>query len=104
MSQALFFCVAVAVGVGADFLLPFGGFECGVGFEMDVGAEWDVAASAWIASCVCHDVPHCRVVFIIPRVLLGIFRKRRKLYTIIYRKVPAQDAVRHRDDLAAFSS
>ena len=42
-------------------------------------------ASAWIAGCVCHAVPHRQFVFTIPRVLRGIFRKRRRLLTHLFR-------------------
>ena len=33
----------------------------------------------WIASSVCHAVPHRQIVFTMPKVLRGIFRKRRRL-------------------------
>lgn len=40
--------------------------------------------SAWIATSVCHEVPHRQFVFTIPRVLRGIFRKRRELLHILF--------------------
>ena len=42
------------------------------------------STSSWIAACVCHDVPHRQFVFTIPRVLRGIFRKRRHLLTHLF--------------------
>lgn len=41
--------------------------------------------SEWIARAVCHDVPHRQFVFTIPKVLRGIFRKRRSHLTILFR-------------------
>ncbi len=38
----------------------------------------------WIAHHVCREVPHRQFVFTIPRMLRGIFRKRRKLLTILF--------------------
>ncbi|MCX6875230.1 MAG: hypothetical protein NTW21_15700 [Verrucomicrobia bacterium] len=37
----------------------------------------------WTASCVCHEVPHRQVVFTIPKILRGIFRKRRDLFHLL---------------------
>ena len=59
------------------------------------------STSSWIAACVCHDVPHRQFVFTIPRVLRGIFRKRRHLLTHLFHTATAtlQDAFRTRLDL-----
>ncbi len=59
------------------------------------------STSSWIAACVCHDVPHRQFVFTIPRVLRGIFRKRRHLLTHLFHTatVTLQDAFRTRLDL-----
>jgi hypothetical protein len=59
------------------------------------------STSSWIAACVCHDVPHRQVVFTIPRVLRGIFRKRRHLLTHLFHTATAtlQDAFRTRLNL-----
>jgi hypothetical protein len=38
----------------------------------------------WIATGVCHEVPHRQFVFTIPKVLRGIFRKRRHLLTHLF--------------------
>jgi ribosomal protein S27E len=46
--------------------------------------------AAWIATSVCHEVPHRQFVFTIPRVLRGIFRKTRgQISRIPDRIVPA---------------
>jgi hypothetical protein len=42
------------------------------------------STSDWIATAVCHDVPHRQFVFTIPKVLRGIFRKRRQLLTHLF--------------------
>ena len=42
------------------------------------------STSDWIADAVCHEVPHRQFVFTIPRVLRGIFRKRRELLTLLF--------------------
>ena len=59
------------------------------------------STSDWIATSVCHEVPHRQFVFTIPRVLRGIFRKRRKLLTILFHTTidTLQDAFRTRLDL-----
>jgi ribosomal protein S27E len=64
------------------------------------------SASGWIATCVCHDVPHRQFVFTIPRVLRGIFRKRRHLLTHLFHTATAtlQDAFRTRLDLPTVAS
>ncbi|MCX6873989.1 MAG: hypothetical protein NTW21_09300 [Verrucomicrobia bacterium] len=41
--------------------------------------------AAWIASCVCHEVPHRQFVFTIPTILRGIFRKRRDLHHLLFK-------------------
>gem|GEM_PF-1256792 len=38
----------------------------------------------WIATGVCHEVPHRQFVFTIPKILRGIFRKRRHLLTHLF--------------------
>ncbi len=38
----------------------------------------------WIATHDCHPVPHRQLVFTIPKVLRGIFRKRRRLLTHLF--------------------
>jgi hypothetical protein len=38
----------------------------------------------WISTHVCHPVPHRQFVFTIPKVLRGIFRKRRRLLTHLF--------------------
>jgi len=38
----------------------------------------------WIATRVCHPVPHRQFVFTIPKVLRSIFRKRRRLLTHLF--------------------
>ena len=38
----------------------------------------------WIASAVCREVPHRQFVFTIPRMLRGIFRKRRHLLALLF--------------------
>jgi hypothetical protein len=43
------------------------------------------STSDWIATAVCHAVPHRQFVFTIPKVLRGIFRKRRTELTILFR-------------------
>ncbi len=57
--------------------------------------------SDWIATAVCHEVPHRQFVFTIPRVLRGIFRKRRKLLIHLFHTATAtlQDAFRNRLNL-----
>lgn len=40
--------------------------------------------SEWIATAVCHEVPHRQFVFTIPKVLRGIFRKRRQLLSLLF--------------------
>jgi len=54
--------------------------------------------SEWIANSVCHEVPHRQFVFTIPKVLRGIFRKRRHLLTHLFHTATAtlQDAFRTR--------
>lgn len=42
------------------------------------------STSEWIASAVCHQVPHRQIVFTMPKVLRGIFRKRRSLITHLF--------------------
>ena len=42
------------------------------------------STSQWIATSVCYDVPHRQFVFTIPKVLRGIFRKRKKLLTHLF--------------------
>ncbi len=42
------------------------------------------STSEWIAGSVCHQVPHRQVVFTIPKVLRGIFRKRRQLLSLLF--------------------
>ena len=39
---------------------------------------------AWIADSVCHDVPHRQFVFTFPKMLRGIFRKRRHLLHLLF--------------------
>jgi hypothetical protein len=39
----------------------------------------------WIASSVCHEVPHRQFVFTIPKILRGIFRKRRDLLHLLFK-------------------
>jgi hypothetical protein len=43
----------------------------------------------WIATHVCHPVPHRQFVFTIPKVLRGIFRKRRRLLTHLFQTATA---------------
>jgi excisionase family DNA binding protein len=52
----------------------------------------------WIVTAVCHEVPHRQFVFTIPRVLRGIFRKRRHLLTLLFHTATStlQDAFRIR--------
>jgi len=38
----------------------------------------------WIASSVCHDIPHRQFVFTFPKMLRGIFRKRRHLLHLLF--------------------
>ena len=38
----------------------------------------------WIAASVCHDVPHRQFVFTFPKMLRGIFRKRRHLLHLLF--------------------
>jgi hypothetical protein len=40
--------------------------------------------SAWIADSVCHAVPHRQFVFTFPKMLRGIFRKRRHLLHLLF--------------------
>ena len=56
------------------------------------------STSDWIATSVCHEVPHRQFVFTIPKVLRGIFRKRRHLLTHLFHTATAtlQDAFRTR--------
>ncbi len=42
------------------------------------------STSDWIATAVCHEVPQRQFVFTIPKVLRGIFRKRRQLLTHLF--------------------
>ena len=42
------------------------------------------STSDWIATAVCHEVPHRQFVFTIPKVLRGIFRKRHQLLTHLF--------------------
>ena len=42
------------------------------------------STSDWIATAVCHEVPHRQFAFTIPKVLRGIFRKRRRLLTHLF--------------------
>ena len=39
----------------------------------------------WIATDVCHEVPHRQFVFTIPKILRGIFRKRRDLLHLLFK-------------------
>ena len=39
---------------------------------------------AWIAASVCHKVPHRQFVFTFPKMLRGIFRKRRNLLHLLF--------------------
>ncbi len=39
----------------------------------------------WIATAVCHEVPHRQFVFTIPKILRGIFRKRRDLLNLLFK-------------------
>jgi hypothetical protein len=62
------------------------------------------STSDWIATAVCHEVPHRQFVFTIPKVLRGIFRKRRKrrqLLTHLFHTATEtlRDAFRARLDL-----
>ena len=56
---------------------------------------------AWIANSVCHPVPHRQFVFTIPRMLRGIFRKRRHLLHLLFNTATAtlRDAFRIRLNL-----
>jgi hypothetical protein len=42
------------------------------------------STSEWIARSVCHQVPHRQMVFTIPKMLRGIFRKRRRLVSLLF--------------------
>jgi hypothetical protein len=42
------------------------------------------STSDWIATAVCHEVPHRQFVITIPKVLRGIFRKRRQFLTHLF--------------------
>ncbi|MBM3863089.1 MAG: transposase, partial [Verrucomicrobia bacterium] len=42
------------------------------------------STSEWIATAVCHEVPHRQFVFTIPKVLRDIFRKRRTLLAHLF--------------------
>lgn len=42
------------------------------------------STSDWIATAVCHEVPHRQFVFTIPKLLRGIFRKRRQLLSHLF--------------------
>ena len=59
------------------------------------------STSDWIATSVCHEVPHRQFVFTIPKVLRGIFRKRRHLLTLLFHTATEtlRDAFRTRLDL-----
>ena len=59
------------------------------------------STSDWIATAVCHEVPHRQFVFTIPKVLRGIFRKRRQLLTHLFHTATEtlRDAFRTRLDL-----
>ncbi|MCX6876841.1 MAG: hypothetical protein NTW21_23965 [Verrucomicrobia bacterium] len=39
----------------------------------------------WISTSVCHEVPHRQFVFTIPKILRGIFRKRRDLLHLLFK-------------------
>ena len=39
----------------------------------------------WISSSICHEVPHRQFVFTIPKILRGIFRKRRDLLHLLFK-------------------
>ncbi len=43
------------------------------------------ATGEWIADSVCRDVPHRQFVFTMPKVLRGIFRKRRQFLSLLFR-------------------
>jgi transposase-like protein len=53
---------------------------------------------AWIADSVCHDVPHRQFVFTFPKMLRGIFRKRRHLLHLLFQTAAEclRDALRAR--------
>ena len=51
------------------------------------------STSEWIAGSVCHQVPHRQVVFTIPKLLRGIFRKRRQLLSLLFQS--AIDTLSH---------
>ena len=55
----------------------------------------------WIAASVCHDVPHRQFVFTFPKMLRGIFRKRRRLLDLLFQTATEclRDAFRARLDL-----
>ena len=55
----------------------------------------------WISACVCHAVPHRQFVFTIPKILRGIFRKRRHLLHLLFQSATEclRDAFRVRLDL-----
>ena len=59
------------------------------------------STSNWIATAVCHEVPHRQFVFTIPKVLRGIFRKRRQPLTHLFHTVTEnlRDAFRIRLNL-----
>ncbi|MCX6877699.1 MAG: transposase zinc-binding domain-containing protein [Verrucomicrobia bacterium] len=43
----------------------------------------------WISTSVCHEVPHRQFVFTIPKILRGIFRKRRDLLHLLFKTATA---------------
>ncbi len=43
-----------------------------------------IQTADWISTSVCFDVPHRQFVFTIPKALRGIFRKRRKLLSLLF--------------------
>ena len=42
-------------------------------------------SAEWISTSVCHEVPHRQFVFTIPKILRGIFRKRRDLLHLLFK-------------------
>jgi SAM-dependent methyltransferase len=60
------------------------------------------STSDWIATAVCHEVPHRQFVFTIPKVLRGIFRKRRQLLSHLFHTATEtlRDAFRTRLNLS----
>ncbi len=57
----------------------------------------------WIAASVCHEVPHRQFVFTFPKMLRGIFRKRRHLLHLLFQTATEslRDAFRARLGLPA---